>query len=284
MKNVAYYNGKIDLIEEMTIPINDRAVFFGDGIYDVLLAIDRVPFGFDHHMDRFFENCEKVQIDSPYSREELKKILLEVQSHIDEEIKNTLIYFQMSRGTLNRNHAVNEKEIKPNLLITVKPTELPEIDTTIDAITTQDLRGPMSQIKSLSLMPSVMVNLLATKADCGEAIYLSGDRVVEASHSAVGIIVGGKVVLPPLSDEILPSVTREHFIRICETNSIEIIYKYFSREEMMASDEVFVLSTSKFVMQVRKIDSVMVGGKAQELLYKIKRLFIDMIHEETKRK
>lgn len=34
MKNVAYYNGKMGLQEELTIPFLDRAMFFGDGVYD----------------------------------------------------------------------------------------------------------------------------------------------------------------------------------------------------------------------------------------------------------
>lgn len=35
MKTVAYYNGTVAPIEELMIPANDRAVYFGDGIYDV---------------------------------------------------------------------------------------------------------------------------------------------------------------------------------------------------------------------------------------------------------
>ena len=34
MKNLGYYNGKYDLIENMTVPMNDRACYFGDGVYD----------------------------------------------------------------------------------------------------------------------------------------------------------------------------------------------------------------------------------------------------------
>ena len=35
MKTVGYYNGKINTIEELSLPVNDRAVYFGDGVYDV---------------------------------------------------------------------------------------------------------------------------------------------------------------------------------------------------------------------------------------------------------
>ena len=34
MENIGYYNGKTDLIENMMIPMGDRSVYFGDGVYD----------------------------------------------------------------------------------------------------------------------------------------------------------------------------------------------------------------------------------------------------------
>ena len=34
MKHVGYYNGEIGALEEMKIPMLDRAVYFGDGCYD----------------------------------------------------------------------------------------------------------------------------------------------------------------------------------------------------------------------------------------------------------
>ena len=34
MQNVGYYNGEIGALEEMKIPMLDRAVYFGDGCYD----------------------------------------------------------------------------------------------------------------------------------------------------------------------------------------------------------------------------------------------------------
>ena len=31
-KNVGYYNGEIGPLEEMKVPMNDRALYFGDGL------------------------------------------------------------------------------------------------------------------------------------------------------------------------------------------------------------------------------------------------------------
>ena len=55
MKNVGYYNGKIGPLEEMMIPMNDRAVFFGDGCYDATLCANHIPFALED-IQRYIRN------------------------------------------------------------------------------------------------------------------------------------------------------------------------------------------------------------------------------------
>ena len=62
MKNVGYYNGKIGLIEEMTVPMNDRAMYFGDGVYDATYAATRRIFELDSHMERFFNSYQALRM------------------------------------------------------------------------------------------------------------------------------------------------------------------------------------------------------------------------------
>ena len=52
MKELGYYNGKYGELNEMTVPMNDRACWFGDGVYEAgmcrnyhIFAIDRRPDG-----------------------------------------------------------------------------------------------------------------------------------------------------------------------------------------------------------------------------------------------
>lgn len=53
MENIGYYNGKFDLIEKMTVPMNDRAMYFGDGVYDATYSVNRTIFALEDHLDRF---------------------------------------------------------------------------------------------------------------------------------------------------------------------------------------------------------------------------------------
>jgi len=74
MKNLGYYNGKIGLIEEMSVPMSDRACVFGDGIYDATYTRNHIIYNLKEHVDRFFSSAAKLRIAPPFTKEELDMI------------------------------------------------------------------------------------------------------------------------------------------------------------------------------------------------------------------
>ena len=62
MKNLGYYNGEVGLIDEMRVPMNDRAFYFGDGVYDAVMCRNNIPYLLSEHIDRFYRNCDKLSI------------------------------------------------------------------------------------------------------------------------------------------------------------------------------------------------------------------------------
>ena len=70
MKRLGYYNGTYGPLEEMTIPMNDRVCWFGDGIYDAGPCRNYHIFAIDEHTDRFFRNAEWLGVEMPVTKEE----------------------------------------------------------------------------------------------------------------------------------------------------------------------------------------------------------------------
>ena len=119
MKTLGYYNGKFGPLEEMTVPMNDRACYFGDGVYEATLARNGKIFALKDHLDRFFNSAGLIKIDIPYTKDELAAILYDMLAKMDD--KDIFIYWQMTRGTGIRQHQFPEKGTKPNLWIFMKP-------------------------------------------------------------------------------------------------------------------------------------------------------------------
>ena len=65
MKTLGYYNGKIGEIDELSIPMNDRVHWFGDGVYDAGPCRHYHIFAIDEHIDRFFNSAALMDIKMP---------------------------------------------------------------------------------------------------------------------------------------------------------------------------------------------------------------------------
>ena len=62
MKEIGFYNGKIGNLMDISCPIMDRAVYFGDGCYDASYVYNKRVFAVDEHLDRFYGHCNRLSI------------------------------------------------------------------------------------------------------------------------------------------------------------------------------------------------------------------------------
>ncbi len=259
MKNIGYYNGKSGLIEDMMIPMNDRACYFGDGIYDATCAKNRVVFLADEHIDRFFNNCGLIDIKPPCSKAELRELLFSLLAQVDAD--ECFVYWQSSRGTAKRNH-IYPKGVPANLYITITPAPLLDTDKRIKLITHEDTRFLHCNIKTINLLPSVLYSQRAEAAGCQECVLHRGDRVTECSHSNVSILKDGKFRTAPTDRYILPGIARAHIIKACKKLEIPVDETAFTLDELWDADEIIVSSSSKFCLAACELDGKPVGGKA----------------------
>lgn len=280
MKTVGYYNGKIGEIEEMMVPMNDRAMYFGDGVYDATYAANRKIFELEGHMERFFNSFKAMEIPFRMTREELAAELQKCVDLMDSD-GEVMVYWQSTRGTGMRNHLFPTDGKPANLLITVREVPLSDLRTPYKVITLEDTRFLHCNIKTLNLIPSVIANQRAKEAGCQEAIFHRGDRVTECAHSNVHILKNGKFITAPTDNLILPGITRKHLLRICEAQQILYEERIFSLAEVFDADEVIISSAGTLGVGVCEVDGKPVGGKDPELLKRLQKAAVDDFEKET---
>ena len=179
MKTLGYYNGKYGELEEMSIPMNDRVCWFGDGVYDAGPSRNYKIFALDEHIDRFFNSAGLLDIEMPVTKEELKELLQEMVNKMDTG--DLFVYYQVTRGTGVRDHAYTKGP--GNLWIMLKPAEISDGIEPIKLITVEDTRFLHCNIKTLNLIPSCVATEKAKKAGCQEAVfYRAGGRAVSYTH------------------------------------------------------------------------------------------------------
>ena len=278
MKNIAYYNGKTGPIEEMMVPMNDRACYFGDGVYDATMAVNHVPMHFDDHIDRIYNSARLIDIEIPMPKEEMKQIL---QGLIDQvEGDSLFVYWQVTRGVGMRNHPYSGAATGPSLWAWVRPNSMRDVYGAYRCITMEDTRFLHCNIKTINLLPAVIANQRAVEAGCDETIFHRGDRVTECSHSNVHILKDGVLHTAPCDNLILPGIARKHILEICREQGIPVVEEPFTVDELMAADEVFFSSSSAVTSRVREIDGKAVGMRDEATFAKIRDGYQRKIKEE----
>lgn len=247
--------------------MNDRACFFGDGIYEAAYARNYKIYALDEHIDRFFDSADTLGISIPHTKNELKELIYSLSEKLDSG--EQLVYFQVSRGTEMRNHAPSAGLVG-NIWITIKSATIRDVYAKMRLITYPDTRHFHCNMKTLNLLPSVLASKAAAEAEADEAVFCRGDIVTECAHSNIAIIRGdGVVQTAPVDNMILPGVARAHFISACGEFGIPVEEKHFSPAEMLDAAEVIVMASGSLCRSAYEIDGKPVGGKAPDVLKKL---------------
>jgi D-alanine transaminase len=281
MKEVGYYNGTIGPLAEMTVPIFDRALYFGDGIYEATCVANGVVFALDDHLDRMYNSLRLMEIPFKMTRDEIKAELHKVIAAA-EPAPCQFLYWQITRGNAMRNH-VFPKDVEPSLLIYVKPHNMKDLSIPYKLISMEDIRFKLCNIKTLNLIPSVLANQRAAEAGCDEAVLHRGSRVTECAHSNISILKNGVLYTAPADEYILAGIGRAHLMRKCLSFGIPVKEETFTASEMMEADEIIVTSAGSLCIAAGTIDGKPVGGKAPELVRRLQDSLMDDYFRATEK-
>ena len=279
MKNLGYYNGRYDEIENMSIPMTDRVCFFGDGVYDATYSRNYKIFSLDEHIDRFYNSAEFLEIKLPFSKEEMKEILCDLVGKMDTG--ENFVYFQATRGSNSVRSHVFSEEIKANIWINIYHKEILDLTKRVQLITMEDTRFLHCNIKTLNLIPSVMASQRAKEAGCFETVFHRNGRVTECAHSNVHIIKDGKLITAPADNLILPGIARKHIIEACKKMNVAVLEEPYYLEDLFDADEVLVSSAGALCLAADNIDGKPVGKKEAELVEKLQKTLLDDFLSQT---
>ena len=279
MKDIAYYNGKIGRIDEVQAPITDRGFYFGDGVYDAAMVNNKKIFELEDHLDRFYNSLKLLRIEPPMQRDELTKTLNELVSQLDSDAPH-MLYWQSTRAAAHRMHAF-PKGGKASLMAFSEPCGLDRQDHPYKLISVEDTRFLHCNIKTLNLIPNCMAMQQAVEAGCDEVVFHRGDRVTEGAHSGLAILKDGVFCTPPADNLILPSITRKHFLTLCDKLGVPTRIAPFTVDELKNADEVMILSTGTHCVGACELDGKPLGGKDPALLDKLQKAYQQWFDEET---
>lgn len=265
-KSLGYCNGEFGTLDSLTVPFLDRALYFGDGVYDATIACDGVILYEKDHIDRFFNSAALIRLELPFSKEELAQILQELVDRFDEP--NTFLYWQVTRGAAPRAHAF-PAEAKPTVMAYIVEHPRENLSIPLRGHFVEDTRFYHCNAKTLNLLPNVLAMQEAKEAGCDEAIFMRDGYVTECAHSNVHILKDHTLITHPADNLILPGIARKHLIAMAEKLDIPVEERGFTVAELLDADEVIMSASSTFAKPFAWIDDAPVGGKDPETLHRL---------------
>lgn len=274
---IVYVNGRFCPIEEATVPIMDRGFLFGDGIYEVTAVFDGKFVDNEPHLKRLDRSLGAIGIRNPHTIAEWIAIQRELVKR--NALAEGSIYIEVTRGVYEREFTC-PPDIAPTVVMFTQVRKLrenPAADTGVPIITVPDLRWARRDIKSVALLAQVLAKQAAKAAGVAEAWMVEDGFVTEGASSTAFIITEKReIVTRPLSNAVLPGITRQTVMKLAAEHGLTLVERLFTVEEAKAAEEIFFTSATTFVMPVVAIDGEIVGGgQPGPLARELRRLYFE---------
>jgi len=277
---IVYFNDKYIPHDEARVSPFDRSFLFSDGVYEALRTYNGKLFRLLDHLERLKYSLQELEIGFK-DFDQLENIFTKLAENNNIKTEYS-VYLQISRGvSFPRTHSY-ENNLTPNVFAFAKPimSIRKEKNIGIKVILEKDLRWLRCDIKSTSLLPSILTNQNATRNNAFEAILFRDDIITEGSHTNFFAVKNNKIYTAPLSNYILNGVTRKVILEICKENKIDFCEESIKANDIKSFDEFFITGTTTEVTPVIQIDDWIVGdGKPGNITRNIQELFFNSVKQ-----
>ncbi|MGA0598108.1 D-amino-acid transaminase [Enterovirga sp. CN4-39] len=279
MSRTVFVDGSFVPFEDAKISVMDRGFLFADGIYEVAAVLNGRLVDNEAHLARLDRSLGEIRIPNPYSAAEWTRLQEELVRR--NNLNEGLVYMEVTRGVAERDFGFPVSGTRPTVVMFTQAKTIrhaPQAEIGIAVVTVPDLRWKRRDIKSVGLLGQVLAKQAAIEAGAGDAWMIEDGYVTEGSSSTAFIITADKrIVTRPLSNSILPGITRVAVMKLAREAGLTVEERLFTIEEAHAAAEAFITSASSIVMPVVQIDGKPLGsGKPGPLALRLRALYFEL--------
>jgi branched-chain amino acid aminotransferase len=259
-----FLNGVFLPLSCARVSILDRGFCYGDGLFETMRAYRGRVFKIDSHLERLLCSLEKILLELPVTRGEIKSIIRETL--IRNSYQDAIVRLTVSRGTQTPGLKI-DPGIAPTLVVHARPfLPLPAswhrngVQISLFPGTAVRTSGLDLQVKSCNYLSQILLLEQAARQNSIEGIMVDGnDRVTEGSVSNIFLVKDGTLITPALSEYVLPGITRQVVLEIGKSQGIDCRERNVNCEELFSSDEIFLTNSGVEILPVRQIDDAIIG-------------------------
>ena len=245
-------NGKITKI----IDIQDRAVQYGDGVFETIVVKDRKIEFWKYHFQRLSKGCTSLKIKSPAENlliKEINKLIKKTKA------RKFILKIIVSRGKGGRGYNPPKKSNPTRILGIYNWPEYPKKNYTkgikVNVCKTRiSLQPSLSTIKHLNRLEQILARSEWQSNDISESIMLDTENnVVECTMSNIFGVKNKTFYTPNLSLAGVEGVMRCVILKILNNKKQKYFIKKIPLKEFLKFDEIFVCNSVFGIWPVIKI-------------------------------
>lgn len=260
-----FINGSIVPADEARISVFDRGFMRGDALFETLRTYGGRIFRLDEHLARMDQGLDMLHYPARTTDLDLKAAAEETVRA--SGLESARVRIQVSRGAGSTEFTIRT-DTPPTVVVTVQPLvehPMKPLNVVIASIR-RDERSPLSRIKTINYIPSLLAKLEAENAGADDAILLNyAGNVAEGCVSNVFIARDGVLMTPDLSSGVLPGTVRQFVMEIADESGIRVQESPVNPEQLYTADEVFMTSSTREIAPVEAVDGRRIGQGAHEI-------------------
>ena len=282
-----WHNGRFIPWDDAKIHVLSHVVNYGSSLFEGIrcyeLPTGPAIFRLGDHMQRLLNSSKIYRMTLPYSRQELERASVE----------------------LVRENGMRHCYLRPIALrgygeIGVHPHDTPidvyiacwewgkylgsGADQGVDVCVSSWNRMAPNTLPAMAKSAANYMNAQLIRMEAEVNGYVEGialdsrGYLSEGSGENVFVVLGGKILTPPLSASILPGITRDTVMTLCGELGIPVAEQDIPREMLYLADEVFFVGTAAEVTPLRSIDRIPVGnGKRGPITERLQQEFFAIV-------
>jgi D-alanine transaminase len=255
-----YINGEFKKEGEAKVSIFDRGLLFSDSVYEVTSVINSKLIDFKYHVERLDRSMNELKFKTLIDHDEILAFHRKLIGL--NNLKEGMIYTQVTRGVVDRSFDMPKQVIKPTVLAFTQEKKILESDAAkngIKVMTLEDMRWKRNDIKTTQLLYASMAKSEATAKGFDDAWMLRQGYITEGSSNNVWIIRSKNIMTRQSDNLILSGITRAVVLECAKKLNYEVITKNFTKVDAESADEAFMTSATGLITPVVKINSSQIG-------------------------
>jgi branched-chain amino acid aminotransferase len=285
MPSYAYFHKQFVPLAEAKLGVMTNFLHYGTGVFEGIRGNwnskkgEIYLFCLKEHYERLHQGCQVLNIDLPYTTQELCQITVELVKRCGfaEDVYIRPLAYKSSETLGVRLH-----DLEADFLVFAFPWG-PYLKMDKTRCCVSSWRFP-SEVPRAKLTGLYITNALAkTEAvDNGfdEAIMLTPDGyVAEGSGENIFLVIDGQLVTPASYDGILMGITRNVVIKLAEAElGIQTVERHVNRVELYSASECFLTGTAAHITPVAEIDRRKIAdGEIGKITKKLQKLYSEII-------